>query len=65
MSTVPTVSPTEEELRNLPYDFTDLVIYQGGPQLIAYAVWNDRDVKKPSGKPWIFEHSGETISRDD
>ena len=64
MSTVPTVTPTEEKFKNLPYDFTDLVIYQEGKQHIAYTVWNDRDTKKPSGKPWVFEHSNETISRD-
>ena len=65
MSTVPTVTPTEEELKNLPYDFTDLVIYQESGQRVAYAVWNDRDVTKPHGKPWQFEHSGEVITRDD
>ena len=65
MSTVPTVTPTEEELNNLPYDFTDLVIYQESGQRVAYAVWNDRDVTKPHGKPWQFEHSGEIITRDD
>ena len=41
MSTVPKVTPTEEELNNLPYDFTDLVIYQEENQRVTYAVWND------------------------
>ena len=65
MSTVPKVNPTEEELTNLPYNFTDLVIYEEGNQRVAYTVWNDRDVTKLHQKPWQFEHSSEVITRDD
>jgi hypothetical protein len=68
MSSVTQQDPTEEEIKTLPYDFINLIIYVDDElttHRTLYASWNKRDVRKLPNQPWQFEHSTEDITADD
>jgi hypothetical protein len=68
MSGVTQQEPTAEEVKALPYNFENLVVYVNDDlttHRTLYTTWNEQDVRKLPNQQWQFEHSTDDITADD